>query len=226
MVALTYGANVRNLLCGGSLVTTRHVLTAAHCVDAAISERITLSSLRGHVGTNRYASGGTTYSFSEGIIHPNYTRSTIKNDIGFLITLSKVQLTNAISLVTLTYRFIEAGLRTKVTGWGRTRSGAVSQVLLQLNASVVEGSECVARLAERVSIPVNPEIEICTYTFERTGTCNGDSGGPLMDAQTDEQIGVVSWGLPCARNVPDMFARISAYRDWIVKTIQNSTESI
>ncbi|CAH2090044.1 unnamed protein product [Euphydryas editha] len=226
MVALTYGANMRNLLCGASLVTTRYVLTAAHCVELAVNQGMILSTLRGYVGTNRYASGGTSYSFSENIIHPNYTRRIIKNDIGFFVTSSDVELTDTVSLVSLTYRFIDAGVRTKVTGWGATARGTLSDVLLQLNGVVVDGKECVALLARRIGIPVNPELEICSYSSDRSGTCNGDSGGPLMDAETNEQIGTVSWGIPCGRNAPNMFARVSAYRDWIEKTIQNRTESV
>ncbi|CAH2090049.1 unnamed protein product [Euphydryas editha] len=227
IVALTHGVYIRNLVCSGSLVTTRYVLTAAHCVEPAVNQGTILNSLRGHVGTNRYASGGTTYSFSEGIIHPNYTRRIIKNDIGFFVTSSDVELTDTVSLVSLTYKFIDAGVRTIVTGWGKTSyNSTVSQVLLQLHAVVVDGKDCVARMARRINIPVDPELEICTYTSERSGTCNGDSGSALMDAKTNKQIGTVSWGIPCGQNAPDMFARISAYRDWIEKTIQNRTESV
>lgn len=53
-------------------------------------------------------------------MHPNYDGDLIKNDIGFLVTSSDVDLTDSVSLIPLTFRFIEAGVRTTVTGWGRT----------------------------------------------------------------------------------------------------------
>lgn len=36
MVALVFGEHVRNLMCGGTIVNTKVVLTAAHCVDALL----------------------------------------------------------------------------------------------------------------------------------------------------------------------------------------------
>lgn len=41
----------------------------------------------------------------------------------------------------------------------------------------------------------------------------GDSGGPLT--QAGSVIGAVSWGVPCGGTPPDMFARISSFREWI-----------
>ncbi|CAH2090052.1 unnamed protein product [Euphydryas editha] len=227
MVALTTGAFVRNLLCGGSLVTSRHVLTAAHCIVAASSGNTLISSLRGHVNTNRFASGGTSYSFSRRIVHGSYNPSTIKNDIGFVVTSSNVALSSSVSLVPLSFDFVGGGVATSVTGWGRIRSGgSVSQVLLQLSATVVDGNECRNRVAERApqigvnAPPVDPTIEICTFHSNGRGMCNGDSGSPLMRADRNHQIGIVSWGLPCARNAPDMFVRISAYRSFIEQSIR------
>lgn len=81
------------------------------------------SSLRGHVNTNRYASGGTSYSFSRHIIHGSYNSNTYKNDIGLLMTSSNVALSNSVSLVALNFDFIGAGVGTSVTGWGRIRVG-------------------------------------------------------------------------------------------------------
>ena len=41
----------------------------------------------------------------------------------------------------------------------------------------------------------------------------GDSGGPLV--VDDVQVGVVSFGKPCARGVPDVYTRVYNYVDWI-----------
>lgn len=41
----------------------------------------------------------------------------------------------------------------------------------------------------------------------------GDSGGPLVE--NEYQVGVVSWGIPCAKGKPDVFTRVYSYLDWI-----------
>ena len=59
-----------------------------------------------------------------------------------------------------------------------------------------------------------------------TGSCMGDSGGPLVCKSTDGkfyQVGVVSYGMPCALpNDADVFTKVSNYVDWIKKTIDNN----
>lgn len=42
----------------------------------------------------------------------------------------------------------------------------------------------------------------------------GDSGGPLASGST--VIGLVSWGIACALGVPDVYARVSSHRNWII----------
>lgn len=49
----------------------------------------------------------------------------------------------------------------------------------------------------------------------------GDSGGPLV--ADNEQIGVVSWGIPCARGRPDVFTRVYSYIDWIKDHTENKS---
>lgn len=48
----------------------------------------------------------------------------------------------------------------------------------------------------------------------------GDSGGPLV--YNDEVIGIVSYGVSgCARNEPDVYARVSHFYDWIKEQIRH-----
>ena len=45
--------------------------------------------------------------------------------------------------------------------------------------------------------PIQPSM-FCAGDLDGLGdSCNGDSGGPVVD-ENDVQVGIVSWGLECA----------------------------
>lgn len=65
---------------------------------------------------------------------------------------------------------------------------------------------------------------LCAYSGKNgTGVCFGDSGGPLV--HNNKIIGVVSWtsSTGCANGLPDGFARVSEYIDWIEENMKTST---
>ena len=74
---------------------------------------------------------------------------------------------------------------------------------------------------------------ICANAYDR-GSCNGDSGGPLIwqdkSAQSDNDrgyrlAGVVSFGnvVQCAYNqFSDVYTEVSNYSDWIIDTINQT----
>lgn len=52
--------------------------------------------------------------------------------------------------------------------------------------------------------------------------CMGDSGGPLVLAD-GALIGIVSWGVPCGVGMPDIYTKVSSYKDWIDTVIDFPT---
>ena len=50
----------------------------------------------------------------------------------------------------------------------------------------------------------------------------GDSGGPLVQ-EDGSLIGIVSWGVPCGQGMPDIFTKVSEYKDWIDSEIDFPT---
>lgn len=76
-------------------------------------------SVQGTVGTNTWNIGGDSYQFSHNISHANYVSSTIKNDIGILVTTTPIQFNSRVNLVPLDYDYVPGGVISRVSGWGR-----------------------------------------------------------------------------------------------------------
>lgn len=67
---------------------------------------------------------------------------------------------------------------------------------------------------------------ICAGHTGGVDACQGDSGGPLMLPVHQDgkfpfyQIGVVSYGIGCARpNIPGVYANVQHYADWIKENV-------
>ncbi|XP_038209474.1 coagulation factor IX-like [Zerene cesonia] len=67
------------------------------------------------------------------------------------------------------------------------------------------------------NLPITDD-NVCASKEEGAGACRGDSGGPLVANNT--QIGVVSWGkFICGQGVPEVYAGVYEFRDWILSHI-------
>lgn len=72
---------------------------------------------------------------------------------------------------------------------------------------------------------ISAETHICAGVGD-VDSCTGDSGGPLVfrpEEGPPVQIGIVSWGLGCARaDAPGIYARVAHYKDWIAPIMSDT----
>ncbi|KYN01157.1 Chymotrypsin-1 [Cyphomyrmex costatus] len=209
-----YQASLRindNHFCGGSVINNRWILTASHCLTGFNDTAITVV-----LGTNTLNKGGDKYLSIKKLVHPYYNSVLIWNDVGLIKVNKDIVFGDKVKSIALpTKNFDKSNYPATLSGWGTTSyPGNTPNDLHHIQLTVMNQKQC-ASSSFRVT-----NANICTLNKQGEGACHGDSGGPLV--ADNEQIGVVSWGIPCAKGRPDIFTRVYFYRDWINKCIQEN----
>eukprot|EP00804_Cyclotella_cryptica_P010938 CCRYP_016682-RD/>CCRYP_016682-RD protein AED:0.25 eAED:0.25 QI:250/1/1/1/0.75/0.66/9/1392/415 len=225
-VALTKHGD--KFFCGGSLIARDVVLTAAHCMGGSYSVSIGRHALADN-------STGEEIPMQQEIIHPSWDQYTDEYDFA-LVLLSRPTTSSSSSIVALNPgnpALPQDGAMVRTMGWGDTtlddETKVVSDVLMAVDVQVISNDECSAvkgtdgMYTNNYANYIFPSM-ICTLT-PGSDACQGDSGGPLIipgsDASEDIQIGIVSWGIGCARIFPGVYSRVSLAYDWIKETVCN-----
>lgn len=223
MVALMAARTPSNQahLCGGALIDSNYVITAAHCVlDFVDSPK----SLKAVIGRNQLTSSeGITVSIDGITIHRNFSFDTSENDIA-LLHLRKDVPGPTIPIVTSTdAQFWAPGTMATILGWGVTDAKFPIRPdnLQQASIPIVSDAEC----QNRLGLDFRPDSMLCAGTLASTPTaedgidsCQGDSGGPLMveTASGWKIAGIVSWGYYCGSNKYwGIYTQAGAFYDWV-----------
>ncbi|XP_037073660.1 CLIP domain-containing serine protease 14D-like, partial [Pollicipes pollicipes] len=218
------------LKCGGALINTRYVLTAAHCVTALPADYRFHSIRLGEYdlsGRDPTAPAPQEFTAEEIIVHPGYHRPALhRNDLALVRLDRAAREDDDVGRICLPLGEWRQrnwlGMRLTVAGFGLTHDGGEpSQQLMEVDVPVRALDEC-QRLLRPLAL-LGPG-QLCAGGEQGRDSCRGDSGGPLMATDPDGRfhlIGIVSFGpRSCGSSVPGVYADVASYLGWVLDSMR------
>lgn len=211
--------------CGASYIGDGYVLTAAHCVEGDHPSQIAVK-----IGGSIYnGTDGVRANVSEIHMHPDYRRATLSHDIAVLKLSSVPQGVSAVEIAAGSLsQYAGIGDWLTVAGLGRTSEGGSSPTRLQeVDVPLVSDATCRQAGGNYTTVG---DVAFCAGVPQGgIDSCQGDSGGPIVINRGGvvTQLGVVSWGIGCARpGQYGVYSDIAALRNFVDGVIGASTQPV
>ncbi|XP_065106434.1 chymotrypsin-like elastase family member 2A [Paramisgurnus dabryanus] len=212
--------------CGGSIIDTNWVMTAAHCISSSRTYRVFV----GKHNLTEDEPGSKAISPEKIIVHEKWIPIFVflGNDIALIKLSEPLTLSDSVQLgcIPPAGTVLPNNYTCYVTGWGSlSTEGPLSDTLQQALMPIVDHKTCTQ--PDWWGSFVKKSM-VCSGGDGIVSACYGDSGGPLNCKNANgiwEVHGITSFGSGMGCNTlkkPTVFTRVSAFSKWIVKTMMNN----
>ncbi|KAM8777336.1 brain-specific serine protease 4-like isoform 1-T1 [Rhynchonycteris naso] len=216
--------------CAGSLLTSRWVITAAHCFKGTLNEPSQFSVLLGAWQLGNPGPRSQEVGIAWVHPHPVYSwREGSRADIALVRLEHPIQFSERVLPICLPDFSVHLLPNTNcwIAGWGSVHDGvplSQPQILQKLKVPIIDSEIC-GRLYWRGAgqAAITEDMLCAGYLEGQRDACLGDSGGPLMCEVDDTWLlaGIISWGEGCAeRNRPGVYISLVAHRSWVQRIVQ------
>ncbi|XP_012271469.1 venom serine protease 34 [Orussus abietinus] len=207
----------RLLYCGATIISNRHVITAAHCVAGRPFNQLAVLVGDHDLTTGAETNASKLLRVASYLVHPEYQSASLANDIAVVTVAENIVFSNEVGPACLPFHHKSdsfGGSKVVVLGWGTTEfAGASSNTLQKVILNVTSLPVCRRDFQEVTS------NQICTYSSGKD-SCQFDSGGPVLwqdpSSMRMVSVGIISYGGICASEKPGVNTRVGAYLDWIL----------
>lgn len=221
MARITAHDAVYEYTCTGTVVAPNMILTAAHCLlNESRTAYLNPATFQVLTGTGSLAVPGTVSAVERTVVDPAYQPSGSLagwHDAG-LIQLSTPITAPAVKLAST--QIWGPGTVGYTVGWGLTGPGELPAEMQVGETFVQSTSYCQGEIGSAF----HPQAQLCSvdYPSYATGTCSGDSGGPMLMSSNGElvEIGITSMGPEgCSTELPRIDTRVDVESSWVAREI-------